>query len=89
MRSQDEAFLEDVNMILNTGDVPNLYEHDEKAEIIEKVRKSISELRGLKVCIEALIDESLFSIVFVMETVSSVTSCSSNSNDNILFHSSL
>lgn len=24
-------------MILNTGDVPNLYEHDEKAEIIEKV----------------------------------------------------
>ena len=34
---QDEVFLEDVNMILNTGDVPNLYEHDEKAEIIEKV----------------------------------------------------
>lgn len=36
---QDEAFLEDVNMILNTGDVPNIYENDEKAEIIEKVWK--------------------------------------------------
>lgn len=34
---QDEAFLEDLNMILNTGDVPNIYENDEKAEIIEKV----------------------------------------------------
>ena len=24
-------------MILNTGDVPNIYENDEKADIIEKV----------------------------------------------------
>ena len=34
---QDEAFLEDINMILNTGDVPNIYEADEKAEITEQV----------------------------------------------------
>ena len=24
-------------MILNTGDIPNLYEHDEKTEIVERV----------------------------------------------------
>lgn len=35
--SQDEAFLEDINMILNTADVPNIYESDEKAEITEHV----------------------------------------------------
>ena len=32
---KDESFVEDVNMILNTGDVPNLYAADEKAEILE------------------------------------------------------
>ena len=34
---QDDTFLEDVNMILNTGDIPNLYDNEERLEIIEKV----------------------------------------------------
>ena len=34
---KEEAFLEDVNMILNTADIPNLYENEERLEIIEKV----------------------------------------------------
>ena len=32
-------------MILNTGDVPNLYAVDEKAEIIEKMRAVLREKR--------------------------------------------
>ncbi|KAK7495478.1 hypothetical protein BaRGS_00013176, partial [Batillaria attramentaria] len=35
---KDESFLEDVNMILNTGDIPNLYEKEERLEIIEKMQ---------------------------------------------------
>jgi dynein heavy chain len=35
---QDVAFLEDVNMILNTGDIPNLYDNEDRLEIIEKVK---------------------------------------------------
>ena len=35
---KDESFMEDIGMILNTGDVPNLYAADEKAEIIEKMQ---------------------------------------------------
>ena len=35
---KDESFMEDISMILNTGDVPNLYAQDEKAEIIEKMQ---------------------------------------------------
>jgi len=35
---KDETFMEDISMILNTGDVPNLYAGDEKAEIIEKMQ---------------------------------------------------
>ena len=35
---KDESFVEDINMILNTGDVPNLYPADEKADIIEKMQ---------------------------------------------------
>ncbi|XP_049921653.1 dynein axonemal heavy chain 12 [Epinephelus moara] len=35
---KDEAFLEDVDSILNTGEVPNLFAIDEKQEIIETVR---------------------------------------------------
>lgn len=35
---KDEAFMEDISMILNTGDVPNLYAADEKAEIVDKMQ---------------------------------------------------
>ncbi|KAK4874901.1 hypothetical protein RN001_014261 [Aquatica leii] len=37
---KSEAFTEDVNMILNTADVPNLYAPDEKAEILEKMQNA-------------------------------------------------
>lgn len=32
---KDEAFLEDIDSVLNTGEVPNLFAVDEKQEIIE------------------------------------------------------
>ena len=35
---KDESFVEDINMILNTGDVPNIFPADEKADIIEKMQ---------------------------------------------------
>ncbi|NXH72361.1 DYH3 protein, partial [Hydrobates tethys] len=35
---KDEAFVEDINMLLNTGDVPNTFATDEKAEIVEKMQ---------------------------------------------------
>ncbi|XP_078409866.1 dynein axonemal heavy chain 3-like [Cetorhinus maximus] len=34
---KDEAFLEDINMILNAGDIPNLFDNEEKRAIIEKM----------------------------------------------------
>lgn len=40
---KQESFLEDVNMLLNTGDVPNLYAADEKAEIQEKMASVMKE----------------------------------------------
>lgn len=33
-----ETFTEDINMILNTGDIPNLYQPEEKADILEKMQ---------------------------------------------------
>ncbi|XP_049866243.1 dynein axonemal heavy chain 7-like [Pectinophora gossypiella] len=35
---KEEGFLEDVNNMLNSGEVPNIFESDEKAEICEKMR---------------------------------------------------
>lgn len=35
---KDESFMEDISMILNTGDVPNLYAADEKADIVDKMQ---------------------------------------------------
>lgn len=32
---KEESFLEDVDSVLNTGEVPNLFAADEKQEIIE------------------------------------------------------
>jgi dynein heavy chain len=39
---KDEAFLEDVSMLLNSGDVSALFENEERLEIIEKVIKIIN-----------------------------------------------
>ncbi|GFO33725.1 dynein heavy chain 12, axonemal-like, partial [Plakobranchus ocellatus] len=35
---KEEAFLEDIDALLNSGEVPNLFASDEKAEIMEAVR---------------------------------------------------
>jgi len=32
---KEESFLEDIDSLLNTGEVPNLFAADEKAEIME------------------------------------------------------
>ncbi|XP_058475903.1 dynein axonemal heavy chain 3-like [Solea solea] len=45
---KDEAMLEDVNMLLNTGDVPNIFPSDERAEILEKVQ-GIARMEGKKI----------------------------------------
>ncbi|KAH6601980.1 hypothetical protein BASA61_001578 [Batrachochytrium salamandrivorans] len=37
-----ESFLEDINNMLNTGEVPNIFPMDEKAVIIEKVRDALT-----------------------------------------------
>jgi dynein heavy chain len=39
-------FVEDINNILNTGEVPNLYENDMKSEIIETLRKPCAAAVG-------------------------------------------
>ncbi|KAJ3194173.1 Dynein heavy chain 3, axonemal [Irineochytrium annulatum] len=38
---QLESFLEDINNMLNTGEVPNIFAADEKAAVIETVRNAI------------------------------------------------
>ena len=35
---KEESFVEDINMILNTADIPNLFAAEEKAEILEKMQ---------------------------------------------------
>jgi hypothetical protein len=37
---KEESFVEDINMILNTADIPNLFAAEEKAEIIEKMQQA-------------------------------------------------
>ncbi|XP_077172642.1 dynein axonemal heavy chain 3 [Paroedura picta] len=37
---KDESYVEDINMLLNTGDVPNIFAADEKAEIVEKMQSA-------------------------------------------------
>jgi len=42
---KEESFLEDINMLLNTGDVPNLYAAEDKAEIVERMMNVMKEQR--------------------------------------------
>ena len=39
---KEESFLQDVDSLLNTGEIPNLFASDEKAEIMEAVRPAAS-----------------------------------------------
>jgi dynein heavy chain len=41
---KDESFVEDINMMLNTADVPNLFQADEKGEILEKMQSAAKDL---------------------------------------------
>ncbi|XP_039430309.1 dynein axonemal heavy chain 7 isoform X2 [Culex pipiens pallens] len=36
---KEESFLEDINNMLNSGEIPNLFTNEEKSEIIEKMRQ--------------------------------------------------
>ncbi|XP_039631019.1 dynein heavy chain 3, axonemal [Polypterus senegalus] len=45
---KDESFVEDINMLLNTGDVPNIFPADERAEIIEKMQ-GVARMEGKKI----------------------------------------
>ncbi|XP_067120585.1 dynein axonemal heavy chain 3-like isoform X2 [Centruroides vittatus] len=45
---QNKMILEDINMLLATGDIPNLFGSDEKAEIIEKIQSAVRDM-GLKI----------------------------------------
>lgn len=39
----DEGFVEDINNLLNSGEVPNMYPSDEKAQIMESARDKSSK----------------------------------------------
>jgi hypothetical protein len=39
LQIKQESFLEDINNLLNAGEVPNLFAIDEKQEICEKMRQ--------------------------------------------------
>ena len=38
-----ESFIEDVNNLLNNGEVPNLFEADERGEILEIARNVVKD----------------------------------------------
>jgi len=56
----DESFIEDINIILNTADVPNLYGIEEKAEILEKMTTVAREIAGKKAEITPIALYNLF-----------------------------
>lgn len=50
---KEESFLEDIDNLLNTGEVPNLFAADEKAEIMEvRFKKNSDELKYMSLQIE-------------------------------------
>lgn len=38
-QAKEEAFIEDINSLLNTGDLPNLFQNEEKATILEAMQQ--------------------------------------------------
>ncbi|XP_043257418.1 dynein axonemal heavy chain 3 [Colletes gigas] len=57
---KQETFVEDINMILNTADIPNLYNTEEMAEILDKMTNLIRETVGKRAETTPMILYSLF-----------------------------
>ena len=43
---KDDSFLEDIDQLLNTGEVPNLFATDEKQEVMDMVRPTMESIFG-------------------------------------------
>ena len=43
MQIKFDSMLEDINMLLNGADIPNLYPADEKALVIEKIQSWVAK----------------------------------------------
>ena len=56
---KQESFLEDVDNLLNSGEVPNLFASDERAEVLENL---IAQMNAAKQSTEGLTQLALFSI---------------------------
>lgn len=48
---KEESFVEDINNLLNAGEVPNMFPQDERMTILEAVRPDASKL-GLETPVE-------------------------------------
>ena len=64
---KEESFVEDINMILNTGDVPNIFPADEKADVIEKMQTVARVEVREKITPVCLIDQLRFLDLHVVE----------------------
>lgn len=45
---KEETFLEDIDSLLNSGEVPNLYSSEEKAELMDIIQSSLAASGGHK-----------------------------------------
>lgn len=43
VQAKDEAFIDDINALLNTADLPNLFQSDEKAVILEAMQTAAKQ----------------------------------------------
>jgi hypothetical protein len=43
----NESFLEDINSLLNSGEVPNIWEPDEKKKILDETRPFNASLKRI------------------------------------------
>lgn len=75
-----ESFLEDLNNILSSGDVPNIYEPEDYDKIYQSVRHAVMELNlvatktNLFACYQRRVRSNLH-IVIVMSPVGEVNIC--------------
>nr|XP_039250666.1 dynein heavy chain 3, axonemal-like [Styela clava] len=57
---KDESFLEDINMLLNSGDIPNIFDNEERLEIIDKMQQLAQTENTAKIEINPLNMYNLF-----------------------------
>ncbi|CAG9836230.1 unnamed protein product [Diabrotica balteata] len=81
---KDESFLEDVDCLLNSGEVPNIYQIDEKQEILDMVKLAAQARNASEEFYKAVSRKTYITSASYLELIKSFTELTNRKQEEIM-----